>query len=73
MGQWEYLEVNLDLAKKTWRDSDGREGKLRKGSAAPALNELGVEGWELVTTVANGGTTQRLLLKRPRSGASEPA
>lgn len=65
MNQWEYLEVILDLSKKAWRDSEGRRGRLRKGSVALALNELGIDGWELVTSLHQGNLTHRLLLKRP--------
>jgi hypothetical protein len=65
MGQWEYLEVLLDLAKKSWRDSEGRRGKLRKGSVALALNELGIEGWELAAALTESGSAHRLLFKRP--------
>ncbi len=65
MGQWEYLEVLLDLAKKTWRDSEGRRGKLRKSSVALALNELGLEGWELAAALTENGSAHRLLFKRP--------
>ena len=65
MGQWEYLEVRVDLSKKSWRDSEGRQGKLRKGSVALALNELGIEGWELSASLTENGTAHRLLFKRP--------
>ena len=73
MGQWEYLEVLLDLAKKTWRDSEGRRGKLRKGSVALALNELGIEGWELAASMSENGTAHRLLFKRPWPPEGESA
>ena len=69
MQEWEYLELTLDLAKRTWRDSDGRRGKLRRGAAAPALNEVGLEGWELAATLGENERRARLLFKRPRQVA----
>jgi hypothetical protein len=73
MNQWEYLEVLLDLSKKSWRDSEGRRGKLRKGSVALALNELGIEGWELAASMSENGTAHRLLFKRPWPPEGESA
>lgn len=36
------------------------------------LNELGAEGWELITTIEyNGGGTKYLVFKRPRTAADE--
>ena len=40
MPSWEYLEVAVDLSRKTWKDSNGRSEKLRKGNTAPLLSEL---------------------------------
>jgi hypothetical protein len=66
MTPWEYLEVCVDLRKKTWTDSAGRKSKLRKGSTAPLLADLGHQGWDLAGTVpldrANGA--YRLYFKR---------
>ncbi len=65
MNQWEYLEVMVDFEKKVWKDSEGRRGKLRKNSVALALNELGIEGWELVASLTENASSHRLLFKRP--------
>jgi hypothetical protein len=82
MQQWEYLEVYLFQAEPgqgLWADSAGRNGsmeindqpgfKFRWNTSAPALNDLGREGWELVSGL-NAGSGHRLIFKRPRSGAS---
>jgi hypothetical protein len=71
---WEYLEVSVDLSKKTWKDSNGRAEKLRKGNTAPLLDELGKEGWELAGTVPldRACGAYRLYFKRPHSGHEEP-
>jgi hypothetical protein len=48
-------------------------GATKKESADPEaeLNELGADGWELVTTVEyTGGGTKYLVLKRPADGES---
>ena len=38
-----------------------------------ALNDLGADGWELVTTVEYvGGGTKYLVLKRPADGPANP-
>ena len=68
MNQWEYLEVVVDLSKKTWKDSEGRRGKLRKGSLAVALNEIGTDGWELSASLSEKRSTHHLLFKRPWLG-----
>jgi hypothetical protein len=73
VSQWEYLEVMVDLAKKTWKDSAGHRGKLRKNSVALALNELGKESWELAASLSVNGATHRLLFKRPAAPGGEPA
>jgi len=72
MNQWEYLEVMVDLGKKVWKDSEGRRGKLRKNSVALALNELGIEGWELVASLTENASSHRLLFKRPWPPEGEP-
>ena len=66
MSQWEYLEVAVDLSKKTWKDSSGRSAKLRKGSTAPILADLGQQGWELTGTVPldRASGSYRLYFKR---------
>jgi hypothetical protein len=71
MARWEYLEVAVDLSKKTWRDSSGRSVKLRKGSTAPILAELGREGWELSGTVPldRASGAYRLYFKRAPAAA----
>lgn len=50
-----------------------REGtKQEARDPTEALNELGAEGWELVTTVEyDGGGTKYLVLKRPADGSDE--
>jgi hypothetical protein len=65
--QWEYLEVHVDLRKKAWKDNDGRRGKLKKGSLGAALNDFGLEGWELASgwPPDGDGGTGRLIFKRP--------
>ena len=70
--QWEYLEVQVDLSKKTWKDSLGRSQKLRKGSTAPALVELGQEGWEMSGSVPldRAAGSYRLYFKRPHVQAA---
>ena len=67
---WEYLEVSVDLSKKTWKDSNGHTEKLRKGNTAPLLATLGEEGWELAGTVPldRASGSFRLYFKRPSSG-----
>ena len=71
MPMWEYLEVAVDLSKKTWRDSTGRTEKLRKGNTGPLLGELGLEGWELSGTVPldRASGSYRLYFKRAHSEA----
>jgi hypothetical protein len=71
VSQWEYLEVILDLSKKTWKDSEVRRGKLRKNSVALALNELGIEGWELAAALTENSSGHRLLFKRPWPSGGE--
>lgn len=74
MPAWEYLEVSVDLSRKTWKDSSGRSERLRKGNTAPLLAELGTDGWELSGTVpldrARGA--YRLYFKRLQTGTDEP-
>ena len=67
MQQWEYLEATVDLEKKTWKDSAGRERRIRKRSTVDVLNELGEEGWELAgVSPLSGDTVSRLYFKRRR-------
>jgi hypothetical protein len=68
MSHWEYLEVAIDLSKRSWKDSSGRRGRLRKGSTAPVLTDLGQEGWELSGTVPldRASGAYRLYFKRPQ-------
>lgn len=50
-----------------------REATKKEASDPIAeLNELGAEGWELVTTVEySGGGTKFLVLKRPRDASTD--
>ncbi len=68
MQRWEYLQVYTPG--EYWLDSRGRSGRCAKMKIgahgwtyhlAPLLNQLGVEGWELVAKDAD-----LLLLKRPK-------
>ncbi|MGH2354107.1 MAG: hypothetical protein ACRDI2_07965 [Chloroflexota bacterium] len=72
--QWEYLEVSVDLDKKSWKDGIGRSRKLKKSGMSRALAELGQEGWELAGTlpVGNGDGKARLYFKRPLVVLDEP-
>jgi hypothetical protein len=72
--QWEYLELLVGVGNEIW-DSSGRKMELREiqvgdprfprhyYSAAPLLNELGREGWE-VTGIIGDLSTYILVLKR---------
>jgi hypothetical protein len=76
---WEYLELRVLWDKRIWTCSDGLDGRLpnvvarpaQEGgrsawemtSIAPVLDDLGTQGWELVTAYSDG---QRLVLKRPK-------
>ena len=76
MQKWEYLFVGADWVKDVWRAHylNGRE--IVNWKNGPSLyeiaNQLGEEGWELVTTPYTGGDTYRLTLagrlffKRPK-------
>ena len=70
---WEYLEVAVDLSRKTWKDSSGRREKLRKGNTAPLLSALGLDGWELSGTVPldRSRRSYRLYFKRLHAGTDE--
>ncbi|PSQ02852.1 hypothetical protein BRC94_01000 [Halobacteriales archaeon QS_5_70_17] len=58
--QWEYETLRPP------REATREEAKDPKAE----LNELGAEGWELVTTVEySGGGTKYLVLRRPAGGA----
>ncbi|OVE85343.1 DUF4177 domain-containing protein [Natronolimnobius baerhuensis] len=50
-----------------------REATMREASdPTKKLNELGADGWELVTTVEyTGGGTKYLVFKRPASGETD--
>ena len=66
MQQWEYLQVAVH--EHHWHDGRGRGGKLRAaGDSQAALEDLGLEGWELVG-IASGqfSSTYRLFLRRPK-------
>jgi hypothetical protein len=88
--QWEYLELLVGVGNEIW-DSNGNKRELNEiqvgdprfprhyYSAAPLLNELGRQGWE-VTGIVGDLSTYILVLKRqkaaPEGGmpdeASEP-
>jgi hypothetical protein len=54
--QWEYRTLRPEREATKHEAADPQSG----------LNELGAEGWELVTTVEYaGGGTKYLILKRP--------
>lgn len=67
IAQWEYLEVSVDLDRKTWKDGTGRSRKLKKGQLGEALAELGREGWELAGTLPGAAADGKawMFFKRP--------
>ena len=78
--QWEYLEVFANQLLGEWTYRRGRTGKYTRklGTlAAPVANELGAEGWELVTAqpyTAPGGTQGYSFIRtRPRPVAVDVA
>ncbi len=73
--QWEYLEVFVDLDKKSWKDGTGRSRKLKKGQLGEALAELGREGWELAGTLPHGSADEEawMFFKRPLIEGQEPS
>jgi hypothetical protein len=81
MKRWEYLEVFV--RQHLWRDSAGRwghlpdvpsmkdaQGRSTQGfpSMAQVLNDLGDDGWEVVSFAAapDGNSYWQFLLKRPK-------
>jgi hypothetical protein len=75
MQQWEYLDVYIE-PDGFWSDSSGRTGQLL-ATPVPGLrpniplrgtllNELGVEGWELVSIVDVTSTPRYYCFKRPK-------
>ncbi|MEP4076247.1 hypothetical protein [Haloferula sp.] len=65
--QWEYRALRIDDRQR----SGGRESDLRarQSSSQDTLNQLGAEGWELVTvrTEASVSNTAVFYFKRPKS------
>jgi len=84
--QWEYLELLVGVGNEIW-DSNGHKTELSEiqvgdprfprhyYSAAPLLNELGSDGWE-VAGIIGDLSTYILVLKRlrpaPDIGTEEP-
>ncbi len=68
---WEYLEVFARASERQRADA----GVLLSGQSFTTvehfytrrLNELGAQGWELVSEELQGGDYYRLLFKRPRA------
>lgn len=67
MDRWEYAEIAYKTGFKTalhiWFWVNDKEKAIQVDSVLEALNKLGQEGWELVSTNSEG-TTLTLYLKR---------
>ena len=67
MQKWEYLEVRISGPE--WADSQGNCGRLTDlklrctswRSAAPMLNDLGEQGWEMVVAADDESLNSYLL------------
>lgn len=82
MQRWEYLEMRVDAEWNYWVDSTGTNGHLeawelagmrakldfRWFTSASRMNELGMEGWELVAALPSDqyATACSMLFKRPK-------
>ena len=74
MTVWEYLEVFANTVQdRQWLDSRGRTGELGQQESgydfyASLLNQLGQEGWELISVMGEGAMagSYRFFFKRPK-------
>jgi hypothetical protein len=80
MAQWQYPEVAYAPGRPTLSVSTGGwlpvelvqvPGEYGWAAVTPALNELGVQGWELVAAVQELGVT-KLFFKRSLSPSDAP-
>lgn len=71
MQRWEYLVVAIDLAGgdrplvRSINDVEVENWK-QGGQLHERLNQLGMEGWELVTTELFGTRVPRMVFRRPQ-------
>ncbi len=69
MQKWEYLVLSVGVVSGgvEWSDSAGRKGRLGRdwdASVAALLNDLGLQGWELIGVTTPGGPS-KFYFKRP--------
>jgi hypothetical protein len=79
MDQWDYLEAYV--YQDEWVDTSGRRAKLTQSfkvrdaivyfTSATLLEELGAEGWELVSVAYVDMTLYRIFLKRRKVAVDE--
>lgn len=71
---WEYLEVFVKASERQQADARivlaGQTFTTVEHFYTRKLNELGAQGWELLSEELQGGDFYRLLFKRPATGNS---